>query len=208
MKDKLIIRFLLVVILSVFIAGNVDAQEEKSKKRKDEFKVMAGINFNHLNIDENYFSSSFTPGFQLGASYKRGKFFYWELGVEYDNSIYQLEWNNAPDTVSWFDGLFSVRSVEIPVTFGTNVLSLTSRLAGLRVFIGVDPSFQLGIGKNDIGISLEDLNSFIMKGRLGAGLDVAFIFLEAGFQYGFTDLLENDIKSKPMQVYLNLGFRF
>jgi hypothetical protein len=186
----------------------IQAQDKKDKKRRDEFKVMAGINFNHLDIDGQYFTSSFAPGFQLGGSYKRGKFFYWELGVEYDNSVYQLDWNNAPDTVTWADGLFSVRGIEVPVTLGINILSITSRIVGLRVFIGADPKFLLGIGDNDIDIDMDDLNTFNVNGRAGVGVDIAFIFIETGFQYGFDDLLKNDIRSNPMHAYLNLGFRF
>jgi hypothetical protein len=169
---------------------------------------MAGVNFNHLNIDETYFTSSLAPGFQLGGSYKRGKFFYWELGLEYDNSVYQLNWKNAPDTVTWSDGLFSIRSIEVPVTVGINILSVTSRIVGLRAFVGADPTFLLGIGDNDIDISKDNLNTFNINGRAGIGVDVAFIFIELGFQYGFQDLLKNDIKSNPMHGYLNLGFRF
>jgi hypothetical protein len=212
MIKNVVFRSLTLVILSFFIVTiGLQAQEEnvkKEKKRKDEFKVMVGMNFNHLSIDENYFTSSFAPGFQLGGSYKRGKFFYWELGLEYDNSAYQLNWKNVPDSVSWFDGLFSVRNIEVPVTVGINILSITSRVIGLRAFIGADPTFLLAIGDNDINISKDDLNTFNINGRVGIGVDVAFLFVELGFQYGFQDLLKNDIKSNPMHGYLNLGFRF
>ena len=198
---KIVFRNLALVILSCFfIISGMQAQDEKvkkEKKRKDEFKVMAGVNFNHLSIDEKYFTSSFAPGFQLGGSYKRGKFFYWELGLEYDNSAYQLNWKNAPDSISWFDGLFSVRSIEVPLTVGINILSITSRIVGLRAFIGADPTFLLDIGDNDIDISKDDLNTFNINGRAGIGVDITFLFIELGFQYGFQDLLKNDIKSNP-----------
>lgn len=191
--------------------GDEEQTEEKQKKkrkRKDEFKIYAGINFNTLIIDEEHFKSTMAPGFKLGGSYKRGRFFYWEIGAAYNNSVYHLDWVDSPDTVSWSDGLFSVRNIDIPITLGINILSFTSRIAGLRAFVSAVPAFTLDIGENDIGIEKDDLNNFIIYGRGGVGIDAAFLFIEAGMNYGFEDILEKDINSKPIQIFLNLGFRF
>jgi hypothetical protein len=46
-----------------------------------------------------------------------------------------------------------------------------------------------------------------MYGQGGIGINVAFVLLEAGYNYGFQDL-HKDHKSKPGQVFVNLGFRF
>jgi len=205
-------RTALLIVLAIFLSSNLAQGQEKEKKRKDEFKVYAGVTFNHLNIDAEYFESSFTPGFDLGASYKRGKFFYWELGVRYDNPIYNLAPVGTPDSISYTDKIFSVRNLGIPITGGINILSITSRIVGLRAFISVVPSFLLGVGDNDIGVTKDDLNSFNLLGQGGIGVDVAFIFIETGFSYGFSNLVKDRdsqvIKSNPMQIYLNLGFRF
>ena len=55
---------------------------------------------------------------------------------------------------------------------------------------------------------MDDINTFNLYGQGGVGVDVAFLFLEAGFNYGFTDLFKNDIESNPYQIFVNLGFRF
>jgi outer membrane protein W len=64
------------------------------------------------------------------------------------------------------------------------------------------------VGDNDLGINKERTNTFNFHGQAGVGVDVAFLFLEAGFNYGFSDLLKNDVQSNPAQVFINLGFRF
>ena len=87
-------------------------------------------------------------------------------------------------------------------------MSITSRIVGLRVFVSAVPTFALGVGSNDINITKDNINSFMMYGQGGIGVDAAFLFLEAGLNYGFTDLFKNDIQSKPYQIFLNLGFRF
>lgn len=217
---KKIILSLLVLVFSGSIIAQTDTtqinkstekpvKEKKERKRRDEFKILAGLSVNEMTIASEKYESVIAPGFLLGASYKRGRFFYWELGARYNNPVYNLrDLSITEDPNNLFDGAFSVRSIDVPITFGINILSITSRIVGLRVFVSAVPTFNLGIGSNDIGISKDNINSFMMFGQGGLGVDVAFLFLETGLNYGFSDLLKNDIQSKPYQIFLNLGFRF
>ena len=186
-----------------------EVKQKKDKKRKDEFKAFAGINFNNLNISSEQYEPTMGIGWALGASYKRGKFFYWELGALYNNPVYNLtDATISNDSSSYFDGVFSVKRIDIPVSFGINILSVTSRVVGLRVFVSAVPSFAIGVGGNDLNISMDNINTFNFHGQLGAGVDITFIFIELGFNYGFDDLFQNYSSSNPYQAYLNLGFRF
>ena len=126
------------------------AKQKKDKKRKDEFKVYAGVNFNNLNISSEKFNTTTGVGWLLGATHKRGKFFYWEIGARFNNPVYNLDDASKPvDSTSLVDGIFSVKNVDIPVTFGINVPTFVSRIVGLRVFVSAVPSFALGIGGVD-----------------------------------------------------------
>mgnify|MGYP002639263560 CR=1 FL=1 len=217
---KRIILSLVILIYSCGMIAQTDnvqdaPQEEKAKKekkdrkRKDEFKVSAGLLVNEISINSDQYQSVFAPGFLLGASYKRGRFFYWEVGARYSNPVYNLnDLSQASNPENIFDGVFSVNSVDVPITLGINVLSITSRVVGLRVFVSAVPTFALGVGSNDIGVTKDNINNFMMFGQGGIGVDAAFLFLEAGLNYGFTDLFINDIQSKPYQLFLTLGFRF
>lgn len=212
MKSTIYLKHIASMFIAILIIAVSSQAQENDKKKKDEFKVFAGVTFNHLNIDEAHFESQLTPGFILGGAYKRGKFFYWEVGVRYNNPIYNLAPAGTPDSISYADKSFSVRNIDVPITGGINVLSVTSRIVGLRIFASIIPSFTLGVGDNDIGVTKDDLNSFILLGNGGIGVDVAFLFLETGFSYGFSNILKDinstSIQSNPMQIYLNLGFRF
>ena len=184
-------------------------KKKKDRKRRDEFKVFAGLNVNEISINSKEYESVFAPGFIIGGKYKRGRFFYWELGARYNNQAFSLkDLSQAPDPENPIDGNFSVRCVDVPITFGINVLSITSRIVGLRVFVSAVPTFALGVGSNDIGITKDHINNFMMFGQGGIGVDAAFLFLETGLNYGFTDLIINDVQSQPYQIFLNLGFRF
>ena len=182
-------------------------KEKKEKKKKDEFKVFAGANFNNLNISSETYEPTIAAGWSLGASYKRGKFFYWELGAMYNNPVYNLSDQTLPAS-SYFDGIFGVQRIDIPVSFGINFLSVTSRIVGLRAFVSGIPSFAIGVGGNDLDISMDNINDFNFYGQAGVGVDVIFLFIEAGFNYGFSDLFQDYSTSNPYQAYVNLGFRF
>ena len=186
-----------------------DGQKQKKEKRKDEFKVYAGVSVNQLNLSHQKYKTTINAGWLLGASYKRGRFFYWELGARYSNPLYNLEDTTIPaDSSNLLDGIFGVRNIDIPVTFGINFLSITSRIVGLRVFLSAVPAFAIGVGNNDLNISMDDINAFNFYGQGGVGVDVTFLFIEIGMKYGFQDLFKNYSTSNPYQLYLSLGFRF
>lgn len=211
------------IVIAMFISATMMAQtdvqadstrqetpekEKKEKKKRDSFKVFGGANFNMLNISSEVYESSMNVGFQLGASYKRGRFFYWEIGARYNHYNYSLKDMVASIDSSNTYNTFSVPTIDIPITGGINVLYFMDRVVGLRLFLSVVPSIGLSVGDNDLGITKDDVNSFNLLGQAGVGIDIAFIFIEAGFNYGFTDLFKNYSPSNPFQGYAGIGFRF
>lgn len=171
---------------------------KKEKKKKDEYKILVGATFN--TISSNQYDSSSGVGYIIGAKYKRGRFFYWELGARYNAAIYPLLDESTEDDLK-------INSIDIPINVGINLLSVTSRLVGLRLYLGAVPTFITKVPDNKLGITKDDLNSFRMNGQAGVGVDIAFFFLETGLNYGFTDVFK-ETSSNPTQVFVNLGFRF
>lgn len=191
------------------ITEEQQTKEKKNRKRKDEFKVFAGANINQMNIDSDKYESTLAAGWLMGVSYKRGRFFYWEIGARYNNPVYNLnDLSISSDSSSLLDGVFGVRKIDVPITLGINILSITSRVVGLRAFVSAVPTFAIGVGDNELGVTMDNINAFNFYGQAGFGVDIAFLFVEAGYNYGFNDLFKNDIKSNPNQIFINLGFRF
>lgn len=181
-----------------------ETQQKKSKKRKDEFILYAGVNLNQFYIGSSQYESPAALGYHLGGAYKRGKFFYWQVGARYNNPVYSLKDVTTGQEESDF---LILREIDIPITGGINFLSFVNRIVALRVFVSLDPSFILGIRKNDFAFTKDDLNTFIFNGQAGAGINVAFLVIEAGYNYGFQDQFK-DFGSKTGQIFVNLGFRF
>jgi hypothetical protein len=184
-----------------------DEKNKGDKKRKDEFIPYVGVNFNQLGVSsDEIYESELGIGYHLGFDYKRGKFFYWQVGLRFNNAVYKLKPVEHPlDFPDEFT--FAVRGLDIPVTGGINFLSAVNRIVALRVFVSAVPAINLGVGENDYNYTKDEINSFILYGQAGIGVNVAFIVLEAGYNYGFQDMLK-EYQSKPGQVFINLGFRF
>ena len=184
--------------------GKDEKKDKKESKRKDEFIPYVGVNFNQLNLSGNDLESGMGLGWHLGFDYKRGKFFYWQVGIRYNNAVYKLKEIDL-DSADFVN--VPVRGIDVPITGGINFLSAINRIVALRLFVSAVPSFAFDVGENDLGFDKDAINAFIMYGQAGLGINVAFLVLEAGYNFGFKDLLK-DYESKPGQVFINLGFRF
>jgi hypothetical protein len=179
------------------------AQQEK-KKKKDQFIIYGGANANNLTVTDPKFDAQSGVGYHLGVAYKRGSFFYWQVGARYNAAVHNLvSTSTAADTSK-----LQVNALDVPLTVGVNFLSFVNRLVALRVFVSAVPSFNIGVGDNDVNITKDDINSFIMYGQAGVGVDVAFLVIEGGYNYGFNDLLKNYPNSNPGQAFVSVGFRF
>jgi hypothetical protein len=181
-----------------------EADSKKEKKKKDSWVVYLGGSLSQLDVSDQ-FKSDGQLGYQLGLNYRRGKFLYWGAGAKFTNAVYGLkEANSTSDSSS-----ISVQSFDIPLTVGLDLLFFSSRIFTVRTFVGAIPSFVVGVTDDTgLGYEKEDLNSFVLYGQGGIGIDIAFLDIELGYNLGFQDLFKNDFQSKPGQAFLNLGFRF
>lgn len=184
-----------------------DKKEKKEdKKRKDEFIPFVGVNFNMLSMSDDNIEANTGIGWHLGFDYKRGKFFYWQVGARFNYAVYGLKnLSIQPDTADYIN--VGVSDIEIPITGGINFLSAINRVVALRLFVSAYPAFALGVTENDLNLTKDDINSFMLYGQAGIGVNVAFLVIETGYNFGFQDLLK-DYDSKPGQIFVNLGFRF
>jgi hypothetical protein len=180
-----------------------DSKKEK-KKKTSVFTAYAGVSFNQLSLEGNDYTSSIAPGWLLGAAYKHGRFFYWQVGARFNNAVYELQYaGQSADT----NNIFSVRDIDVPLTAGLNLLYFTGKALGLRIYVSAIPGYVVGVGGDNIDFNKDNINSFNFYGQGGLGFDFLFLSIDAGYNYGFTDV-SKIISTKPGQVYVNLGFRF
>ncbi len=178
------------------------ASNEKPKPKQFNFYI--GGNSNTMSGSTASYNANSALGYQIGVAWKKGGFTYWQVGLMYNYSAWGF--NSLATKVD--TGKLNVQALDIPVTFGVNFLSF-ARIVSLRVYVSAVPAFTLGVGSNHFGITKDDLNSFIFYGQGGIGVDIAFLMIDLGYNYGTGSLMKNSASStNPGQVYLNLGFRF
>jgi hypothetical protein len=177
----------------------IPTTESKGETGKNEFILYVGMNMNQMDADT--YESESEVGYQFGLAYRGGGFFYWQVGLKYNNAIYGMKEKGEKDFVT-----VPIGSIDIPIAAGINILSATDRLVGLRGFIGAVPAFTIGVTDNDL-ITKDSVNSFVLYGQIGIAANVAFVIVEVGFNYGFQDMLK-DHASPPGQFFINLGCRF
>ncbi len=214
---KLYLPLLFLILFSTVTSAQIDSlapensivqdtiveksKEKKSYKRISDFKIYGGLSASQILLSNSTYESAYSAGFIAGFSYKRGRFGYWEAGLNYNGSVVAL------DDVSSAEQTMYIRQVELPLSVGLNLLAETRRVLGLRIFGGVAPGYIFSIEDNPFGLSKGDFNPFQLGGRLGVGIDVFFLFVEGGYQYGLMDLLKEQ-DSNLSQLYVLLGFRF
>lgn len=177
----------------------------KSKKeKKDKFMIYGGGNINYIDVTTNQFKSDPALGYHLGIAYKRGNFFYWQVGARFNSAAFNfLKTTTGADTSK-----LTVNAFDVPLTGGINFLSFADRLVAIRAFVSAVPSFTVGVGDNNLNLTKEDVNSFVFYGQAGIGVDIAFFMIETGYNYGFQNLLKDYSGSNPGQFFVSLGFRF
>ena len=177
------------------------APAEKPKK-KSTFILYAGPNVSTLRVESEELTKESKTGVHVGLSWRREGFVYTQFGLRYNNPVYSVIPVGRPGSG---DNKFSVSDIDVPITVGLSILS--GRILGLRGFLSAVPAFNIGVGDNDEGISKDSVNTFIFYGQAGIGVDVLFLSIDLGYNYGFSDLIKN-YNSKPGQGFLNIGFKF
>jgi len=208
-KLKPLAYILSVLFLLSFSAVTIaqETEQEMSEKRKrairDSFKLSGGLSFNNINIDSiDDLDPETAIGYNFGLSYKRGRFFYWELGARYNRREFDIVNKNTNET-----GEFAVTAIDVPITAGINLTSYIDRLVGLRIFASAVPSFTIDSELDDLGFTEDDAEDFNMYAQFGLGIDFTVIFLEAGYNFGFDDIISQGTKSVPNQFFILFGFR-
>lgn len=177
------------------------SKKEKVHKRVSDFKFYGGISGSTIVLSNSTYEAAYAAGYDLGFAFRKGRYGYWEAGLNFNGSIVAL------DDVSTLEQNMQINQLEIPLSGGINLLGATRRVVGLRIYGGLVPGYVAKIGDNPFGLEKGDFSQFQLGGRIGVGLDVFFLFIEAGYQYGFIDLL-TDQNSNLSQFDLRLGFRF
>ncbi len=166
-------------------------------------KPAIGMNFTHLSNDPLSYETTGRIGWQIGGTITFGDKFYLEPGIFWEKNNWNLQ--NLDPQIPEFTNDMS--ALKIPLFIGINVIGEADEqnfhiMGGptMRIVTDVDPGTT--------GKTKDDFSDFIMGIDIGAGISLGKIFIDAGYEWGLTNIYKDeteDIRSRGF--WLNAGFR-
>ena len=165
--------------------------------------IVPQIGVTFVNYSGDLIDSDTGVGFEAGGKIRVGSRFFVEAG---------FYWTTAGADATGLDGSTTtdglrIQDVSTPVAIGYKIIK--SRPAAFRIFAGVVPSFVTSVSDNDFDVVKEDLKSTLWAGRAGLGVDLVIVSVDAGYDFGLSDIFEVGVDSvKRNEWFLQVGARF
>lgn len=186
--------FLLAIVMSLAAAAQAQLA----------LRPYAGINTHEFTKDFESVAWKSAIGYQLGADLQIGKKFYLQPGIQFEFARNSVE----PD-VENMKFHFTRTHLRIPVMAGYAFNGAGSNFS-VRMFTGPNASFLLNAetGSGILDIRKSDLSNAVFGWNIGFGLDISIFFVDAGYQFGLSEVFKNfEGGAKDNFYYANAGLR-
>lgn len=162
-------------------------------------RPQAGINSTHLSADPDGNRFDSRTGYQFGGDLQIGNKVYFQPGLMFETL--QGEFEEI--------GEIRIHRLRVPVMLGVRFIPLEDeRSVNFRLYTG--PNVSLVVNKefeNEILVLREDdVKDAVWGWNVGAGIDVAFVFVDVGYSFGLSEVFENaDYNARNNLFYANGG---
>lgn len=194
----------MIAVFSGFVLASVAGAAPMSAQMV-EILPEVGVNLvTYTSGTDDVLESDTGIGFEAGVKVRIGGRFFVEGGGFWTTSGADVTSTDDQTT----DG-FQIQDFRVPVVLGLKIIQ--SRAIALRVFGGAYPAFVTGVSDNDFGVEKEDLESAIWSGRAGAGLDFTLLTVDAGYDFGLSDVFKPEFEAEGVKrngPFLEAGLRF
>jgi len=165
------------------------------------------IGYNSSTLTDKLEDATFDSqaGFQFGIDGQFGSRFYFQPGIMWESANNVLKQRIEGD-----DSDFQVNRVRIPVMFGYKFFGEdTDGIVDIRAFTGPNAAFTISKDlKEQSLISKGDFKGAVFGWNLGVGVDIAIVFVDAGYSFGLSEVFEgaaSDVRNNLW--YVNAGLR-
>jgi hypothetical protein len=172
-----------------------------------QFSIRPQIGYNSSTITERFQDQEFgsDAGFQFGADLQIGSKFYVQPGILWESANNELR-----DMINGNNSSFRVNRVRVPVMFGYKLIgSDAGGLIDARIFTGPNASFVVNKDlKQTALIGKDDFRNGVYGWNVGAGFDLAIVFVDLGYSFGLSEVFQNAAStSRNNLFYINAGLR-
>lgn len=157
-------------------------------------------------------SVSGRPGFQYGAAVTFGDQFYVQPGIQF-TTLSTTVTNENTTTGAELTDETTLSIISVPLKFGVRLVPPDAEnWFNVRLFGGFDghhvTSVDHGTNHPSTGdLDEDDYTNMILNADFGMGIDVLFLFVDAGYQLGLTPVHTGGDGAKSNAFYANLGLR-
>lgn len=195
-------KFIFSLVLGLFLGSGLMAQME--------LRPSVGTTYNSIRDSRDLeYHGKFA--FSFGADLMLGDKIYVQPGLHYKGTSNTLK---PKDIVIGDEAEIRVNRLEIPLIVGIRYASLG--IADFRAFTGPSLSFLTNVDDDGSAydITKADYKNATLGWNAGLGIDVLFLFLDAGYQFGLSDTYD-DFRIQGIEIensnlsfwYTTLGLR-
>ena len=152
------------------------------------------------------------PGFQFGAALTFGGQMYVQPGIQFTTlSTKVVNSNSATGTEFTDETTLSVFSVPLKIGFRL-IDPEKENIFNIRIFGGFDGHHVTGVnhtkksGKID-DYEKDDFSNLIVNADFGMGVDLFFLFVDAGYQLGLSPVYSGGDQATASAFYTNFGIK-
>lgn len=169
-----------------------------------EIRPLVGLNFGSVQESPDGVTTSAKVGYQFGGNLMIGERFHYYPGITYNKQV--IEYLDDASDVSVDQ---TVAGVEIPLCVGFKLIqSENEDLFNIRLYTGPTMLFHTTTEYSESFLDDEvDWKDMSWGARLGAGIDLSFLFVDLSYDFGLSDIhdvseaLEN-FKDKRHNTFL------
>lgn len=172
-----------------------------------QFSIRPQIGYNSSTITKRFQDQEFgtEAGFQFGVDLQFGKKFYVQPGILWESANNELR-----DMINGNNTSFQVNRVRVPLMFGYKLIGPdVGGLVDARIYTGPNASFVINkdLKQNSL-INKDDFQNAVYGWNVGAGFDVAIVFVDLGYSFGLSEVFQNMATAARNNLfYINAGLR-
>ena len=186
-----------------------------------DIRAYGGFNVLQLTTDQNtniiddilhHRSVTGRPGYQFGAAVTFGDRFYVQPGIQFSTGTIEVL-NENSITGTEFTDESTLSMISVPLKVGVRLIDPdTENIFNVRVFGGFDGSHVTKVthGTNsgvEGELNEDDYSNLILAADFGLGIDIAFLYVDLGYQLGLSPVHTGGDSAKGNTFYGNIGIR-
>ncbi len=148
-------------------------------------------------------------GYQFGAMVTFGDRFFVQPGLQYTSVLTELR--HTTDSTKFTDET-SVNMFSVPLRVGFRLLPHEAgKILNVRIFGGFEGHHVTSVSHDKKSgkvsdIEKDDFTNLIVNADFGMGVDIAFLFVDAGYQLGLNSITSGS-NTKANAFYANVGLK-